>query len=73
MGGREAKACFVSQVFGCAALLRAGARVPGAGDRAGAFGLPGAIGRVRYKTEDAPLIKAGRLPGRWASLYYGYI
>ena len=79
MGGREAKACFVSQVFGCAALLRAGARVPGAGDRAGAFGLPGAIERVKTgapvgcKTEDAPLIKAGRSPGRRASLYYGYI
>ena len=50
-----------------AALLRARACVLGAGNRAGALGLPGAIGRVRYKTEDAPLIKAGRLPGRRAS------
>ena len=63
--------------------MRAGARVPGAGDGAGdgagAFGLPGAIERVKTgapvgcKTEDAPLIKAGQLPGRRASLYYGYI
>ena len=51
----------------------------GAGNRAGALGLPGAIGRVKTgapvgcKKEDAPLIKAGRLPGRRASLYYGYI
>ena len=56
-----------------AALLRARACVPGAGNRAGAFGLPGAIGRVNTgapvgcKKEDAPLIKAGRLPGRRAS------
>ena len=52
MGGREAKACFVSQVFGCAALLRAGARVPGAGDGAGAFGLPGAIERFKTGAPD---------------------
>ena len=52
MGGREAKACFVSRVFGCAALLRAGARVPGAGDGAGAFGLPGAIERFKTGAPD---------------------
>ena len=56
--------------------MRAGARVPGAGDGAGAFGLPGAIERVKTgapvgcKTEDAPLIKAGRLPGRRASFSF---
>lgn len=49
--------------------MRAGARVPGAGDGAGAFGLPGAIERVKTgapvgcKTEDAPLSRQDSCPG----------
>ena len=69
MGGREAKACLVSQVFGCAALLHARACVLGAGNRAGDLGLPGVIGRVKTgapvgcKKEDAPLSRQDSCPG----------